>query len=291
MKSKEYREFLNSISELNNAVTHYDFVWNQFLVDYEELMKQQPSILTVDHFKLNPKAPRHRIKIGELHDEHNKTHDALLKGVYLMIWAYFEGYLKNIHRFAQKVDPDVKELNQQSDGGEQDGSLLDKVLNRIGLGGNSVGDEIVDTLDYLRLKRNRLVHRNSEDISRSFRSWVRDNGGRINSYWQSKLSAGLIGVDFANKDAVDNITFNLLIDVIIIFREIVSVCDHAIIQTLGIDSIADTVIIPEFKQHLGSRISNYSQDALLRKFDGYCASEYGIRSSRQIRDAFIGSLA
>jgi len=82
MKTRELREYYMILSELNNSFTHYALVWNQFRIDYAEILKTTPEIQTKDYFKTNPYKSKHNIKFNKLEDEHNKTHNTLVKGIY-----------------------------------------------------------------------------------------------------------------------------------------------------------------------------------------------------------------
>jgi hypothetical protein len=290
MKTIELREYYRILSELNNSFTHYSFVWEQFSIDYDKILIKRPNSLTKDYFENNPYKRKHNIKLCDLETEHNKTHNTLIKGIFLLIYTHFEGYLKELLIFSNKVDRSIKLLENKLESDEDDALLLDKVLKRIGISKDSFNNIIPPTLDYIRLKRNRLIHSNVENISKSLTAIIKNQGFEINNYWNNALPRNLQGLDFSDKENANQLTFNIIIDTINIFRAISLDIDNAVINKLTIARITEKIIIPAFKDKLGKTINGFKIERLENKFKRFSNSEFAFTVSNDIMDLFKRSI-
>ena len=115
MKTVELRKYYSVLSELNNSFTHYSLVWNQFNLDYDEVLSKNPETLTKDYFTNNPFKRKHNIKFSELGIEHDKTYNTLVKGIFLLIYTHFESYLKESLLFAQIVNDSIEPIESKID--------------------------------------------------------------------------------------------------------------------------------------------------------------------------------
>jgi|GEM_PF-1166295 len=290
MKTVELRDFHKAISELNNSFTHYSFVWNQFSIDYAQILGKNPDALTKDIFNGNPFKRKHNIKFSELGNEHSKTDESLIQGIFLLIYTHFESYLKNILLFAKTADNTIGSLESKIEDEENDFMLIDKVFNRIGVNKILLQSELRFTLDYLRLKRNRLIHSNSENISKSLNDLIKPEGGNLNKYWNSRLPSELQGIDFKNKDNVNKLTFNVVIDVINIFRGISNEIDKIVTEKLTANLIIKTVIIPKFKDAQRKKINGLKIERVISKFEKYCQSKYSMKVNNEQIDLLKSSI-
>lgn len=276
MKTLELKAFQKTLSELNNSFTHYSFVWNQFSLDYADILEKSPETLTQDYFQGNSYKRKHNIKFGELSNEHSNTHETLIKGIFLLIYTQYESYLKDLLAFARNVDSSIDPLESKMEDVENDFMLIDKVFNRISIDKNNLPEELQNTLDYIRLKRNRLIHSNAESISNSLNSIIIKQGKKLNDYWNTKLPGNLQGIDFSDKDCANDLNFNIVIDIINIFRSITNQVDQLIIDKLKIDRITEKIIIPKFKEIQGKRINGIKSDRIVSKFTKFCLSEFSL---------------
>ena len=277
MKTIELRDFYKTLSELNNSFTHYSFVWNQFNIDYFEILEKNPETLTKDYFEDNPFKRKHNIKFSELDKEHSKTNQSLIQGIFLLIYTHFESYLKDLLLFAKTVDNNIESLEVKLEGVENDYMLIDKVFNRIGVDTNQFQSELKFTLDYIRLKRNRLIHSNAENISNSLGDLIKSKGKTLNKYWNSKLPSELQRVNFNNKDNANELTFSIVIDIINIFRGVSNEIDKIVTEELTVNQITEKVIIPKFKTSIRKKINGIKEERVISKFVKYCQSEYSLK--------------
>src|SRR3989339_759581 len=259
MKTPGLKDLYITLSELNNSFTHYSLVWNQFGLDYAEIFKNNPKTLTKDYFTENPYKRKHNIKFGELEAEHHKTHETLIKGIFLLIYTHFEGYLKDLIIFSTKVDDTIIPIENKVENGEEDFMLIDKIFNRIGIDKNLFSEEGLLTLDYIRLKRNRLIHSNAENISKSLN--------------------------------VNIMTFSSIIDIINIIRGISLEIDKLVINKLTSIAIVEKVIIPSFSSLQHRKLKGIKFERLVSKYKRFCISEYAIEVNDEMVELLKSSIA
>lgn len=291
MKTSALKEYFKTLSELNNSFTHYSLIWNQFTIDYAKIILDNPDTLTEKQFPTNPYNEQHNIKLKELEAEHTKTNDTLIKGIFLLIYTHFEAYLKDTLIFANKVDNSIESLESKLENTDNDFILLNKVFNRIGIDQSKFKPDSSLTLDYIRLKRNRLIHNNAENISKSLNNLIKLNGSNLNSHWKNILKSNLQGVDFSLKENANEISFHIIIDIINIFREISSEIDRLVIEKLTVTQIAENVIIPAFINSQAKKNNNRKVERIITKFNNYCRVEFGLNVTDDILNLFKSSIA
>ncbi|WKN31348.1 hypothetical protein PZB74_20570 [Porifericola rhodea] len=150
------------------------------------------------------------------------------------------------------------------------------IFNRVDVKKDQLPPELIATLDYIRLKRNRLIHKNVKNISNSLSNLIKSEGKTLNKYWNSKLPSDLQGIDFNNKDNANELTFSIVIDIINVFRGISNEIDKVIIEKLTENLIIEKVIIPKFKYDLRKKINGIGRERVISKFVKYCQSEYSL---------------
>lgn len=290
MKTKEIRDFYKALSELNNSFTHYSLVWIQFNIDYYDTIKKDPEILTKDYFSDNPFKRKHNIRLKELENEHEKTNKTLIEGIFLLIYSHYESYLKDLLDFSRKVDNTIISFEEKLDEFENDLMLVDKVFNRLSISQYEIETELIDTLDYFRLKRNRLTHQNSENISRSLRELINSKGKILNGYWDLKLPSKRQEIDFGSKENHDELTFKIIIDTINIFRLITKKIDNLIISKLTKKKILENYVIPEFLKNKKNN-SKLPFERLTSKFAKFCMTDYAVAIDDEIIESLKSSIA
>ncbi len=275
MKTRQLKILLQELSDLNNSFTHYFFVWTQFELDYSQNISDNKNKLTSDIFKDNGFSKKHNIELSKLSDEHKKTNETLLNGIFTLIYSSFENYLTDIYSVAKKIDNSLPELNEGKF--ENDDILVLKVLNRLNIKQKNIEEKYLETLDYIRLKRNRLIHQSSTNISRSLREIINKNGTELNVFWNDILPKNLQGINFANNENANQITYNILIDALNIFRGISNYLDIIIFKSFNLQEFLIKEVFVEFKKINGYKNFSLTDERNKRKFLGFCKTEYGFK--------------
>ena len=265
---------LQELSDLNNSFTHYFFVWSQFSLDYEQVIAANNSRMTSAVFIENEFSGKHNVQLAKLEKEHSKTNTTLLNGIFTLIYSSFENYLTEVYSLARKIDNSLLELNEGKF--EQDDVLILKVINRLGVEEGNFDKSYLLTLDYIRLKRNRLIHHSSTHISRSLRENINKNGSKLNIFWNSMLPKHLQGIDFSNNDNGNQITYNILIDTLNILRGTANYIDLIVFDSFQKSEFLLKEILVEFKTIHKIKNYNLADEKNRRRFLGFCKVEYGI---------------
>jgi hypothetical protein len=273
MRTRQLKILLQELSELNNSFTHYFFVWTQFSLDYSQVIADKKNELTSDIFKDNEFSKEHNIELSKLNDEHTKTNETLLNGIFTLIYSSFENYLTDIYTVAKRIDDSLPELNEGKF--ENDDILLLKIFNRLNVKQDSLEKEYLQTLNYIRLKRNRLIHQNSTNISRSLREIISKDGTWLNTFWNGILPKPLQGINFSNNENANQITYNILIDTLNIFRGISNYIDKTILKRFNLSEFIVKEVFVEFKSINGYKNFSLDDERNKRKFLGFCKREYG----------------
>ncbi|MBW8523651.1 hypothetical protein K0U91_12810 [Chryseobacterium chendengshani] len=285
MRSKQLKILFQELSNLNNSFTHYFFVWTQFGLDYTHVINDKTNKLTSDIFKKNDFSKKHNIRLSKLKDEHEKTNQTLLNGIFTIIYSYFENYLKEIYLLAKKIDDSLPELNEGKF--DNDDIVVLKVINRLNLNKEDLESKYLLTLDYIRFKRNRLIHQSSNNISRSFREFIKVNGVQLNLFWNEILPKQLQGIDFSNYENANQISYNILIDSLNIVRSISNYLDNFIIHNFEQSAFIKKEVFVEFMKINGYKNYSLADKRNRKKIIGFCKMEYGFEPSDQDLEAMV----
>ena len=285
MKTRQLRVLFQELSNLNNSFTHYFFVWTQFNLENTKIIAEHKSKLTSEVFKANDFAKKHNIELDKLNEEHSKTNATLLNGIFTLISSSFENYLIDIYSLAKNLDDSLPELNEGKF--ENDDVLIRKVINRLRINQDELDKNFLLTLDYLRLKRNRLIHQSSSNISRSLRGIINKSGQELNSFWNDRLPKKAQGIDFESDENANMITFNILIDALNIIRDIANLIDKLILKSFKLSQFLVKEVFVEFKA--ARRVKNYNLlDKKNRiKFLGFCKTQYAFEPSEYDIDTMV----
>lgn len=285
MKTKQLGILLQELSNLNNSFTHYFFVWTQFGLDYKHVIASERANLTSTTFPANHFSKKHNIELAKLDEEHVKTNNTLLNGIFTLIYSSFENYLNDIYSLAKNIDSSLPELNEGKF--ENDDILILKVFNRLKINQEKVESKYLMTLDYIRLKRNRLIHQSSSNISRSLRDIINKKGAGLNAFWNEILPKALQGIDFMNNENANKITYNILIDTLNIIRGIANYIDKLVLDTFQQSEFLIKEVLVEFRRINGYNKYSLADDRNKRKFLGFCKFEYGFEPNDNDLQAIV----
>lgn len=115
----------------------------------------------------------------------------------------------------------------------------------------------------------------STNISRSLREIINKNGTELNTFWNGILPKKLQGIDFFNNENANQITYNILIDTLNIFRGISNYLDKIILKSFILSEFLVKEVFVEFKSINGYKNFKLTDERNKRKFLGFCKTEYG----------------
>lgn len=270
MKSPFLKVFQNQLSELNNYFSHYLFIWEQFYLDYEEHLQETPEKLTTEFFDENEFAPQWQVRLGLLDENHKLTKEFILKSLYLLSFSQFEYYTRDIYEFVRKIDSSIPDIGMYV-------QIPNDILKQLNIELNSDFDEEeLLTFDYLRLRRNRIVHRGSEP-NHDFRTLIRQKGHVLNKYWNKELRNGLYILDFQDLE-INLFSKNEVFDLINIYRSISNTIDEVVLSNIERESLLGH-LKDKFNSKFSSRIKTWNKKRLRSKFSGFCKHEFNLNLS------------
>lgn len=276
MKTQQLLEFEKKLSELNDRYAHYLFVWDQFNIQNKDLFDNRPDKLTTEMFPENNSSRQFNVKIDYLIESHEETQYFVLNSLFVLSYSFFEKYLIELHKFAKLLDDSILELNQKlntesPDKDSEDQITIDKFINRLGVDIDEIADEEKSTLNYIRLRRNRIIH-DSLSTQGMISKIISHQGKKLNQYWDKNLRKGRYKIDFALKEIA---VFDKLevFDLLNIIRKITSKIDTLVVNKLGEKVLLEN-IVKEFMQENSKKITNLKTERIQKKFSGYCKSHY-----------------
>lgn len=258
MHSEPHGVFLAETSDINRSLTQSLFVNEQFLIDHAAQLNDNPEVLTSDHFSSNPYRRQFNWALGKLGDERSVLESFLFRSTFVFVHSAYDVYTEKLYSFVRTA----QELDRQ--GGNE--SQLSATFSSLGTSAEAeLPPEALLTLDYLRWRRNRLVH-NDGSPSQQLSSLIKNHGARLDEFWSDTLN-GLPSLSFTDLSTTD-FTQDETIDLIRVFRRLADQVDEAVLAKLGTTALLD-FLRREFIAHHGAKLNGWDRERQLRKFRGY----------------------
>lgn len=274
MKTEQLKIFEENLSELNDCYSHYIFVWEQFTIDQADNLKKHSQKMTTDIFDKNSNSRQFNVSLNYLNKSHNETQNLILKSIYQLAYGYFENYLIKLHQFSKNLNPKILDLQQKIEIDDiEDKKIFEKIFNRIGLDLEKSFEYLeLKTLDYIRLRRNRITHR-ATVVQGLLLEIVNNHGEKLNEFWDEQLKNNRYKIDFSRK-AVDDFEKFELFDFFNIYRKIAVKIDGLFISKIGQQNFIK-YIFEKFIKTCGKSIKGFKDERKKAKFKMYCKVEFG----------------
>ncbi|KIA83950.1 hypothetical protein [Kaistella jeonii] len=221
MKTPLIKKYIDTLASLNDQLCFFQFNRNELIKRLKEFGSEEGDLFTPDLFQDNIMAPRINVKIKDLptFQELNQkfTFASYISTSYEVTSYYLRDSLNVLSLF-----------NPSSFVSRNDNQLEEKYLLTLTSSGCSLPPrEIIDTIKYIRLRRNLFTHL-SETISPQLNTLIVNQGADLNLYWTSALT----DLDFQNTDVL-NFEEGESIDLIKLLRIIVETLDFNLAQNLS----------------------------------------------------------
>lgn len=261
MTSLFLKEFRTKLSELNNTVSHYIFIWEQFHEDHKNTLKSKAEELVTTAFPANKNSQQFNVKLGTLTSTDIKTYNLILKSLFLFAYTEFEIYLKSIYEFSRKINPSLPTLSLRE-------KMPDEVLNLLNIDiETTLEREEILTFDYIRLRRNRFVH-SAGETKGDLADLIRNKGHLLQKFWNKKLKNGMFGIDFQSS-STELFTNEELFDLINIWRALVGKIDTLICSQMNRKELI-LQLKRDFSTNNKLKIKAWSNERKSDKFCQYC---------------------
>jgi len=278
MRTEQLKYFEENLSELNDCYSHYIFVWEQFSIDQADNLKKHSHKLTTEIFNKNSNSRQFNVSLDYLDSSHKETQNLILKSIYQLAYGYFENYLIRLHQFGQSLNPDILDLQQKLETEDvEDKKIFEKFFNRLGLNIEESFEPLeLKTLDYIRLRRNRITHR-ATTVQGLLLDIVNNHGQKLNEFWDEHLKNNRYKVDFSRK-TVDDFEKLELFDFLNIYRKFAGKIDHLFINKMGLQNLTK-YILGKFLKANDKNIRGFKDERKKAKFKMYCKVEFGYKIS------------
>lgn len=278
MRTEQLKYFEENLSQLNDCYSHYIIVWEQFSIDQSENLKKHSEKLTTEIFDKNAYSRQFNVSLDYLNNSHNDTQNLILKSIYQLAYGYFENYLIRLHQFGQSLNDEILDLQQKLETEDiEDKKIFEKFINRLGLDIKKTFEPIeIKTLDYIRLRRNRITHR-ATSTQGFLLDIVNNHGNKLNEYWDQQLKNKRYKIDFSRK-TVDDFDKLELFDFLNIYRKFAIKIDQLFISKIGQQTLTN-YILGKFLSANQKNIKGFKDDRKKAKFKMYCKVEFGYNIS------------
>ncbi|QOW11132.1 hypothetical protein Q73A0000_12570 [Kaistella flava (ex Peng et al. 2021)] len=275
MRTEQLKIFEENLSELNDCYSHYIFVWEQFIIDQKENLKNHSQKSTTEIFSKNLSSKQFNVSLDYLDKSHNGTQNLILKSIYQLAYGYFENYLIRLHQFGQKLNPEILDLQQKMESEDiEDKKIFDKFLNRLDINVENLFEPLeITTLDYIRLRRNRITHR-SISVQGLLLDIINNHGTKLNDFWDESLKNKRYKVDFKRKN-VDDFDKLELFDFLNIYRKIALKIDNEFINKIGLNTFIK-YFLDKFMEANEKSIKGFKEERKKAKFKMYCKVDFGL---------------
>lgn len=197
-----------------------------------DIIKSHPDKLTSEIFAENILSNQFDVKLNLLQSHTLDTDKFVLDSLFLYCIFELDNYFKETYKNIQKVEHFFNENGKVPDNFTNkiieltNFESLKKVTENLGIStDDSFTEQDYLTLDYFRLRRNTIAHRNIEArFNGSMKFFIEQNGTELNEYWNKSdtvvrhLDFTSNNLQFENKDCVVDV-INILRDTTPKFEE------------------------------------------------------------------------
>jgi|GEM_PF-7092917 len=242
---------LKEISTINRGFMMSSFIGDDFLIKSSAQIAATPTALTSDAYKTNPHSKRFNFRLDHLPQELKDHQQFEFRSSFVFANSYFEAYVINLDGLVGRV-AHKRLLIPSKDKGDTALELMFKSL------GSSVALELGsvehDTLRYIRLRRNEIVHRD-EEITDGLRR-ILGRGRSIMDYWE-KHELNLSNLDLT-VSVMDRFAELDLVGLFRLLRYLSAKIDERILELLGRQALIDFAW-QEFKTVKKKEVNNLPQ--------------------------------
>jgi hypothetical protein len=146
MRTEKFRDFDRKLSTINKNFSHGLFLSEQFLVDNAQLIADSGEAFSRDIYTNNSYREKFNYRLASLPEHIKEYQKASFISFYVFIYSAFDLYIEDLAKLMHLILPTVWHKSDK----ENFLNALFRYLNQ----------SEIDTLDYVRLRRNCLVHGN-----------------------------------------------------------------------------------------------------------------------------------
>ncbi|PCJ84764.1 MAG: hypothetical protein COA57_08720 [Flavobacteriales bacterium] len=263
MKTTLSKKYIDRLAALNDQLCFFQFNRNELNKRLSEFGTNAHSLFTPDVFAQNSMASRINVTIGDL-PRFQELNQTFTFGAYISTsYEVISYYLRDSLDYLQSIEPLTFQLTN-------DRQLEEKYsLTLTSSGCSPIQRELIDTLKYIRLRRNHFTHL-ADGLDPHFANLIATSGITLNNFWAGTI----IGLDFTSTNVL---MFNEseTIDILMLLRIIVERLDAYLASNLSATGIITFIADREFSSK-PQRINNDVVKQRISKVKTLGKKDFGI---------------
>ena len=265
MRTEELRDFDRKVSTINKNFSHGLFLSEQFLLDNAQKIADRGEAFSRDEYTSNSYREKFNYRLKSLPDEIKEYQKASFISFYVFMYSAFELYIEELAAFVKNIlTTGLHKSNKEN--------FLEAIFRSLGTNINqNLNTSEIDTMDYIRLRRNRLIHADGQP-SQTLLTLMTTKGQQLNEYWKS-TRVQLNIIDFSAID-IGQFEEREIIDGILILRELAKKIDQAVLSRFRKEDILayilddfQKVFVEAIKSKPKRRLENMFASIAKRRFN------------------------
>jgi len=240
IRTQHLLAFKSEVSKINTHQSQIKFIFEQFLIDNNAVLNTTESRpqFSVSIFKDNQYSTEFNTEIKDLAKSMNDSKAFVFKSIYVLLYTRFEVFLRDEYYMGKyELQEDIPEMGKFK--------IPETFFENLNI---QLQQELSTTFEYIRLRRNAIVHRTEDKISQGeISSFINANGKKLNEFWNGEQDFhGIKGIkikkiDFTNKhlEQFDELE---LIDFFNLYRILAEVIDRLFVTKFTRDNWIDYII-------------------------------------------------
>lgn len=234
MKTILLGKYVDRLASLNDQLCFFQFNKNELDKRLLEFGPNVGKLFTPDVFAQNPMAPRINVKISDLPTFQTLNQTFTFGAYFSTSYEVVSYYLEDSLELLSVINTATCQLTEHR-------QLEEKYfLSLASSNCTAVPIEVIQTLKYIRFRRNHFTHL-SDEISSQFKTLITTEGNNLNTFWASTIAI----LDFASLDVL-KFEESETIDLLKILRIIVQTLDENLATNLSHSGIAEFLAKREF---------------------------------------------
>lgn len=237
MKTILLKKYLKILANLNDQLCYFQFNRNELNKKLNNFGTNAKKLYLPDVFAQNDMAPRINVTLEKLLDFQLENETVTFGSYISTSYEVTSNYLKDGIQLLKDFNPLTCQLSNSKE-------LEEKyILTLTNSSYNIINREIIDTLKYIRLRRNHFTHI-ADSISPSFSSLITTQGNILNNYWSGTINS----LDFTSTNIL-SFKEEETIDIIKLLKIIVERIDINLISNLSKEGIITYLSKKEFENN------------------------------------------
>jgi len=214
------------LAALNDQFCFFLFIEQEFNRRLPDLSPAVSDLFTSDVFATNPYSPKIHVRVKQIPDFQSRNRVFTFGSYFSTSYEVVSDYIdtSSLNLLQQIIPASYKPLKHKQ--------IEKQFFNILQASGCNIPDqELIDTLTYIRLRRNHLIHL-GDSLVPWFSSHISSCGASLNAYWLGTVEE----LDFTSLD-IDSLTEKETIDFLKLLRIITERLDSTVASSLSPENV------------------------------------------------------